>query len=282
MSLQAIGQDCGLTITGYESVHGGDINLSYRLQTNEGEFFLKLNDASRYPSMFETEAAGLLSLRNNSSLIIPLVIRQGIVSQQQYLLLQWIERGTPRPDCQEKFGAGLADLHRKPQAWFGWEKDNYIGSLPQRNTKHDSWSSFYQECRILPLVHLLFNTGSFSNHDVKSAERFCERLQQIFPPEPPSLLHGDLWSGNYMISASGYASVFDPAVYCGHREMDIGMTKLFGGFHDKFYEAYHEIYPLEKNWKQRLAFSQLYPLLVHAVLFGGHYISSTRKIMNQF
>ena len=114
------------------------------------------------------------------------------------------------------------------------------------------------------------------------AETFCKQLNHLFPSEPPSLLHGDLWSGNYMISSAGYAAIYDPAVYFGHREMDIGMTKLFGGFEQRFYSAYQEAYPMEKNWMQRLPLTQLYPLLVHAVLFGGHYVSSSREIIIQF
>ena len=128
----------------------------------------------------------------------------------------------------------------------------------------------------------LFDAGDFSATDIRDADLFCNNLKTIFPSEPPSLLHGDLWAGNYMIISSGYAAIFDPAVYCGHREMDIGMTKLFGGFDQRFYDAYNETYPLEKQWQKRLPITQLYPLLVHAVLFGGHYISNVKDIVKQF
>jgi len=110
----------------------------------------------------------------------------------------------------------------------------------------------------------------------------CKKSEFLFPEEPPALLHGDLWSGNFKITTEGEATIFDPAVYYGHREMDIGMTLLFGGFDQRFYEAYHEIYPLEKDWKQRIPLTQLYPLLVHALLFGGHYVESVRRIMKNY
>jgi len=131
-------------------------------------------------------------------------------------------------------------------------------------------------------VKKLFDAGDLSAKDIRDADLFCNNLRIIFPAEPPSLLHGDLWAGNYMIISTGYAAIFDPAVYCGHREMDIGMTKLFGGFDQRFYEAYNETNPLEKGWENRLPVTQLYPLLVHAVLFGGHYIESVKNILKAF
>ena len=289
MSLQSIFDDFGLNINRYEAVHGGDINPSYCLYSADAKYFLKVNDANRYPDMFEKELNGLQALANGlptyeklATLTVPRVIKSGVVQQEQYLLLEWIETGTPKKDFWEGFGECLALLHQKKQSYFGWVENNYIGSLHQYNTNHQSWHLFYTECRIMPLVEILFNMGAFSKHDVTIAESFCKQSDQIFPPEPPALLHGDLWSGNFMITATGDAAIYDPAVYFGHREMDIGMTKLFGGFDNRFYDAYNEVYPLEKDWYKRLPLTQLYPLLVHAVLFGEHYIGSTREIIKQF
>jgi fructosamine-3-kinase len=173
-------------------------------------------------------------------------------------------------------------MHKQPQEYFGLNEDNYIGSLDQNNDQYSEWYSFYTECRIKPLVKKLFDTGDFSATDIRDADLLCNSLKTILPIEPPSFLHGDLWAGNYMIISSGYAAIFDPAVYFGHREMDIGMTRLFGGFDQRFYEAYNEAYPLEKGWEKRLPITQLYPLLVHAVLFGGHYISDVKHIFSAF
>lgn len=281
MPLQTIMNDCGFPITRYEPVHGGDINSSYCLHGTDAKYFLKVNDAKRYPGMFEQEARGLDKLRNSSTLTIPAVIKCGLIEHQQYLLLEWIEPGKPNSNFWENFGIAVATMHRQPQSCFGWPADNYIGSLPQYNTQYDSWGLFYTECRIIPLVKKLFDTRAFIKQDVTAAENLCKNFDQLFPQEPPALLHGDLWSGNFMITSAGEVAIYDPAVYYGHREMDIGMTKLFGGFHQRFYTAYNEIYPLEKDWVQRLLLSQLYPLLVHAVLFGGHYVGNARAILSQ-
>ncbi len=275
-------KDCDLNVQRYERVHGGDINSAYCLFTPTGKYFLKVNDKNRYPSMFTKEANGLGKLRELCTLKIPQVIKHGSCNDQQYLLLEWLEKGSPKKDMWENFGRGLAMMHKQQQEYFGLNEDNYIGSLHQNNDQHNEWYSFFVECRIMPLVKKLFDASDFSATDIRDADLFCNNLKSILPDEHPSFLHGDLWAGNYMITSSGYAAIFDPAVYCGHREMDIGMTKLFGGFDQRFYEAYNETYPLEKGWEKRLPITQLYPLLVHAVLFGGHYIESVKNIFKAF
>jgi fructosamine-3-kinase len=280
--LKNIFDDCGLIVQRFEQVHGGDINKAYCLFTSTGKYFLKVNKKDEYPLLFETEAKGLDKLRAQCTLTIPAVIKHGICNDQQYLLLEWLEKGIPKKDMWRKFGQGLALMHKQPQEYFGLNEDNYIGSLKQNNDPHSEWYSFYAECRIKPLLKKLFDAGDLSATDLHDADTFSKNLRTILPAEPPSLLHGDLWAGNYLITSPGSASIFDPAIYFGHREMDIGMTKLFGGFDQQFYEGYNETYPLEKGWETRLPASQLYPLLVHAVLFGGHYISTAREIMKQF
>ncbi len=283
MSLQSILDDCGLAITRYEQVHGGDINLAYCLYTSDAKYFLKVNDALLYPAMFEKEAQGLKVLAERLGIIsVPQVLKHGLAGKEQYLLLDWIDGGKTRKDSMERFGSAMANMHQKGAPYFGWEENNYIGSLQQDNTIHDSWYSFYTQCRIMPLVQVLFYEGAFSTHDIAVADTFCRKISQRFPQEPPSLVHGDLWAGNFMITSSGDAAIFDPAVYYGHREMDIGITKLFGGFDQRFYDGYNSIYPLEKHWLERLPLTQLYPILVHAVLFGGLYISTAREIMKRF
>jgi fructosamine-3-kinase len=279
--IQAIAADCGINILQYEQVHGGDISECYCLHSHFCSYFLKLNDANRFPAMFEMEADGLKAFRSRGCIIVPEVIKHGIINDKQWLLLQWINKKLPEKNSMEKFGAALANVHQQPQLCFGWHSNNYTGSLQQLNTQHNSWAAFYTECRVMPLVKLLFDNGTFSKPDIVFAESFCKRAADVFPPEPPALLHGDLWNGNYMITTDGNAAIFDPAVYYGHREMDIGMTKLFGGFSESFYDAYHDVYPLENGWQQRLPVTQLYPLLVHAVLFGGHYIESARQIIKK-
>lgn len=278
-SLQHIFNDCGLNVQRTDSVHGGDINDCYCLFTSTGKYFLKVNDKKKYPLMFEKEANGLELLLKNSTLIIPQVIKTGAYDDKQYLLLEWLEKGSPHKDMWEQFGQSLAMMHKHPQQYFGLSEDNYIGSLQQINGKYTHWHTFYAECRILPLIKSLFDSGAYSSKDVKTAEALCAKLEQLFPIEPPSLLHGDLWAGNYFVHSSGYATIFDPAAYYGHREMDLGMTKLFGGFDQRLYNAYDHHYRLEPDWQKRLPLTQLYPILVHAVLFGGHYVSSALNLI---
>ncbi|HEX7902615.1 MAG TPA: fructosamine kinase family protein [Chitinophagaceae bacterium] len=282
MLLQTISDANGLHLSRYDTVPGGDINYTYCLHGADTRYFLKVNDAHRYPGMFEKEANGLNALHKHTSLRIPTVITAGISGTQQYLLLEWIEKGSPQNDCWKNFGAALALMHQQPQKNFGWQEDNYIGSLIQINTKYETWHLFYAACRIIPLVKILADTAVFSKQDIARATLLCNKLDQFFPEEPPALLHGDLWAGNYIVTTKGDVALYDPAIYCGHREMDLGMSKLFGGFDPRFYEAYNEVYPLEKNWQQRLPLTQLYPLLVHAVLFGGHYVNSAKDIIRQF
>jgi protein-ribulosamine 3-kinase len=273
--MEKLFKDIGIKIDRYERVSGGDINQAFCLHANSEKYFLKVNSAASFPGMFEKEANGLKTLSENCSSQIPKVIKHGRVNDEQYLLLEWAERGSPGKNFWEDFGIALADMHKKPQACFGFEEDNFIGSLHQSNKKHDSWSKFYSGERILPLTVKL-------GFDKKLVENFCNKIENLFPKETPSLLHGDLWSGNFMCAANGKACIYDPAVYYGHREMDLGMTKLFGGFDKKFYEAYNSAYPLQKDWEKRIELTQLYPLLVHAALFGGGYVNQANQILNIF
>lgn len=273
--LEEIIKDTGLSIKDHKRVGGGDINDAYCLQENSKKYFLKVNSASAFPKMFEKEMNGLTALIANCRLQIPNSIKHGTVGDQQYLLLEWVEQGVPRKSFWEDFGISLGEMHKRPQTYFGFEEDNFIGSLHQSNKKHDSWSKFYAEERILPLAHKL-------GFDRTQVENLCYKLEDLFPKETPSLLHGDLWSGNFMCAESGKACMYDPAVYYGHREMDLGMTKLFGGFDKRFYEAYHANFPLEKGWEDRIPLTQLYPLLVHAVLFGGGYVESAKQIIRKY
>ncbi len=282
MNLSPIFKDAGLIIAHHRPVPGGDINQAYCLQGARRKYFLKVNDANLFSCMFIKETEGLLALHNNSTLVVPEVIKYGAVEDQQYLLMEWIERGAPGVKYWEQFGTSMALMHQRPQAYFGWETNNYIGRLTQSNEKQANWRDFFTNCRIMPLVKRLFDNGVFSKQDVAAVYFFCKRSDEIFPTEPPALLHGDLWNGNFMATDKGDIVIFDPAVYYGHREMDIGMSKLFGGFEARFYDAYAEVYPMKKGWLQRVPFAQIYPLLVHAILFGGDYAGKVKEIIKAF
>lgn len=263
-------------------LQGGDINKTYAITTSTQKYFLKINTAKLYPAMFIQEANGLHILRNHTSLKVPKVIETGVFNEYQFLLLEWIEKSESNSPVFYQFGEGIAELHLNSQHDYGFKHDNYIGNLPQINTRTPNWPEFYANCRLLPLVKLLRDQRLLSSADVAQANQFCASIKNIFPEEKPALLHGDLWSGNYAMTAGGSTAIFDPAVYYGHREMDIAMTKLFGGFSENFYRGYNDVYALEKGWLERLPYAQLYPLLVHAVLFGGHYIQNVRSVISEF
>ena len=284
--IHTISEKHGLRSTGITRVSGGDINEAFKITTSTGIFFLKLNDASAYPQMLQKEAEGLNALRKSTILKVPTVIAHGEEGDKQYLLLEWLEKASAFKDYWQVLAGGLAQLHRKTSERFGWQNENYIGSLKQLNDWRNSWAEFYFEQRLLPLSMLLSNNRSFTNNDLNAAEALGKKLTDIFPDEPPALLHGDLWAGNMMyvrdVDDNSKPAIYDPAVYYGHREMDIGMSLIFGGFDSSMYDHYNEMYPLENNWRRRLSLTQLYPLLVHAVLFGGGYVSQCRSILNKW
>jgi fructosamine-3-kinase len=253
------------------AVGGGSINAAYRLSYAGKSFFLKYNDASRFPQMFEKEALGLKLLTESKSLRIPQIIGHGGNGQTSFLLLEFIAQGQPDKQFWEDFGHGLASLHRNTHTTFGLDHSNYIGSLKQDNTVETSWVDFFIRQRLQPQLKLAKQQALLSTTILSDFEKLFKLLPSLFPEEAPALLHGDLWSGNFLCSATGEAVLIDPAVYYGHREMDIGMSKLFGGFYPHFYDTYNEVWPMEKGWQQRVDLCNLYPLLVHVNLFGGAY-----------
>lgn len=194
--LTAIADQEGLNLIKSVAVSGGDINQAYRITTNNGHWFVKVNSSKEFPEMFRKEMLGLDDLRQCSLLKIPGVRACGEIDGYQYLLLEWLEMSPAGKNFWQLFAEGLARLHQNSFARFGYSTTNYIGSLRQVNEWHDTWADFYATQRILPLFRKLFDHGSISAADIKAAETFCYRLSGIFPNEPPALLHGDLWSGN--------------------------------------------------------------------------------------
>jgi fructosamine-3-kinase len=261
-------------------VGGGSINVSYKLETDKGIFFLKEN-AGKFPGMFEAETKGLVILKNANAFVVPDVIFCQSDDSTSILILEWLEHGIPKKDAWLEAGKKLALLHKNFSDAFGLDHGNYIGSLAQSNEKHKTWEEFFSHERILPQLKLARDGRKIDAAICNAAERFCKMIPEIFPKEKPSLLHGDLWSGNFFFSTNGPA-IFDPAVYFGHREMDLAMTKLFGGFDADFYSGYEEEFPLEKKWKSRIDFCNLYPLLVHVNLFGGGYVNDVKQVLEKF
>lgn len=263
-------------------IGGGCINEAHRLETNIGCYFIKYNSATLFPGMFGSEAQGLKILADTKTLSVPEFFGTGISGENAYLLLQNIETGTPGRNFWNEFGTKLADLHRYSSEYFGHDHDNYIGSLVQSNQQNNDFFSFFISQRIEPQLITARNKGAFSQSDTRYFDSFFKTLPELIPVEKPALVHGDLWSGNFMVAAGGSPCLIDPAVYYGHRESDIAMTKLFGGFQPEFYHAYNRAWPMENEWEKRMAIFNLYPLLVHVNLFGGGYTSQVLSIIRQF
>lgn len=270
------------TITERVSLSGGCINNAMRINTSTGSWFVKYNAADPYPGMFETEARGLKLLAEAGEVFTPGVVEYGSDDIHSMLILEYVEPVKEEKDFWQNFGSALARQHKHNHDKFGLDHDNYIGSLQQKNQWHDNWPDFFMTQRIEPQVSMARNQGKISGSITTRLDSLYKSLNDFFPPEKPSLLHGDLWSGNFMTNSRGEACILDPAVYYGHRLMDLGMSLLFGGFSPAFYEAYHAEFPLEKNWRQAIEIANLYPLLVHVNLFGGGYASSVMQILQRF
>jgi fructosamine-3-kinase len=271
-----------LRVTGISSVPGGDINQCYRLETDKGPFFIKVNASIFGLDFFEKEARGLILLANTGAIRVPRPLFDGKFHQQVYLVMEDLDKGTPVADFWERFGTSIAAVHTHHAPQFGLEYPNYIGKLHQFNQQHDSWHDFYCNERIMRLAYKARDRQMLDSAAIAMAENICARLKDLIPEEQPSLLHGDLWSGNYTVTADGAPAVFDPAVYYGHREMDLAMARLFGGFDQRFFAAYDAAYPLQPGAAERVPLFQLYPLMVHLLLFGGGYHRQVQEILGQF
>ncbi len=265
---------------------GGNISTAAQVFSSEGVFFVKWNhaepDSAAPIGMFEAEARGLDLLRHTDALLVPQVIGYGRQLDKSYLILDYIDTGGPGPDYAETLGQSLAVIHSHTQPLFGLNFPNYIGSLPQTNTPTASGIDFFFEQRLLPQAGLALYKGLLSKTAYDALFRLRERLPNMLPNERPALLHGDLWSGNVLISEQGQPALIDPAVYYGFREADLAQTRLFGGFDQRFYDAYDETFPLHPGFEERVAIYNLYPLLVHVNLFGSGYVSGVERVLNRF
>jgi len=267
--------------TGMSSAGGGCIADSQIVSTRSGKkFFLKQGFTN---GMFEKEAHGLQELTLPGVIRIPKVIDVG----EDYLILEHIEGGARKKDFFEDFGHQFALLHQYSAPKFGFFEDNFIGSTPQKNIASDAeatnWPLFYWNNRLFFQFRLAEKNGYADEQLTSLISKLENRLEKILEnsEEPPSLLHGDLWGGNYMTDESGNPVLIDPAVYYGHREADLAMTKLFGGFSKKFYEAYQETYPLKPGFERREPAYLLYHVLNHLNLFGLNYYSQTVHLLKQ-
>jgi fructosamine-3-kinase len=278
---RAIGEATGepFTVRSRRPVAGGCINESLCVQGDDRRLFVKLNDAENL-AMFEAEAAGLAAIRDSRSLRAPEPLAWGVSQGRSWLVLEFIAFSGPRPGSGATLGKQLAAMHRTTASRFGWERDNTIGSTPQPNAWMDSWIDFLRERRLRFQLELAASRGA-PGHLLTAGERLLELLPALFAgyrPQP-SLLHGDLWGGNWDTDENGYPVIFDPAVYFGDREADLAMTELFGGFDTNFYKAYDADWPRDIGYEARKSLYNLYHVLNHFNLFGGGYAHQAGELI---
>lgn len=291
MAIKAIVGDHSEIIS-KKNVFGGDINDSFQIQLSTGEkLFMKTNSINNI-QFFEAEAFGLWALQSAAQIGVPKVLGIGTDEKEgiSFLLLEFINSSAPDKTYWENFGHQLAALHRvdtslimkqtKENILYGFPENNFIGRNVQINTPKVSWIDFYRECRLLPQIKKAENY--FDSAIRKKFVYLLDHLDSFLrEPEIPSLLHGDLWSGNALCGSGGKAWILDPAAYIGDFETDLAMTQLFGGFPPTFYAAYHEINPIEPEYYDRRQLYHLYHLLNHLNLFGQSYLGSVVEILNE-
>lgn len=277
--LNQIAEQNNFGIKTYSRLTGGDINDVFLLTSKEGKkSVVKLNDADKYPGMFEAEKTGLEHLARPGVIDIPEVFDVGKISDTAYLLLDYKESAPKASDFTENFGKQLAAIHKTTSEEFGFPEDNYIGSLPQYNKSSTSAVDFYINQRLEPQLKIAKDRG----YSLQINGDFFKNISEIIPKEPPALIHGDLWNGNYLVNENGFPCLIDPATAYAPREMDLAMMKLFGGFDPEIFRAYEEDFPLVSGFEERIPIWQLYYLLVHLNLFGSGYRDSVTSILRSY
>lgn len=272
-----IEMNLGAPIQDARRLTGGDINEVLLLDTARGQYVLK-HTQRPLPYLFFAESQGLHLLGGTGNLTVPKVIAHGDAPGGfQYLLLTYLPPAPETPEAQEALGRGLAALHRHTASRFGWTASNYIGALPQQNTQADTAAAFFWQSRLEPQLTLA--SSKLGPQDHARFEELRARLPTVIPDEPPALVHGDLWHGNMLYTALGPALI-DPAVAFSHREVDLSMMRLFGGFPQRVFDVYVEANPPAAGWQERAELWNLYPLLVHVNLFGGQYVGRLRQALD--
>lgn len=276
MIRDAVAAALGTRIVDWQPVGGGDINAAHAARLADGSTVFVKSNASAPPGMFAAEARGLGWLSEARALRIPAVLALG----PAFLVLEHLAAGPRRADHDELLGRGLAALHRSGAPGFGLDHDNFIGRLPQANGPLFTWAAFYRERRLLPQLSMAVDAGLASPAMRRGFDRLLPRLEELVgPPEPPARLHGDLWGGNAMADEAGRPCLIDPAAYGGHREVDLAMMRLFGGFGGRVFDAYAEAFPLAVGSDERVPLYQLYFLMAHVNLFGTSYLGSVERTL---
>ncbi len=272
----------GLEYRSHQPLFGGEINQAFLLNTASGTpLFIKINKASRL-GMFEAELEALGEINRSNTLRAPHPILAGTAEGRAFLAMEYIEMGGGGRKPEEALGHGLAAMHQTRHPLFGWHRENTIGSTPQINRQERSWATFWREQRLAPQLRWVAEKGGSASLQQKG-ERLMEAVEQLLGGRStePSLLHGDLWGGNWSATPDGEPVIYDPALYYGDREADLAMTELFGGFSSRFHDAYNESWPLEPGYGQRKGLYNLYHILNHFNLFGGGYGHQAERMIDR-
>lgn len=282
-----------VAITQTDRLRGGDINKAYALTLSTGDkIFMKAN-AKNNADFFTAEAGGLTAIAETNTIATPKIICTGTDDGEDvgysFLLLSYIESGEKNKNFWETFAKDLASLHKadtskllsEKKSFFGFFQDNFIGARAQKNKPAASWIDFFRDNRLVPQFHDA--DSYFTPSDREKITKLLDNLDRfLIEPEKPSLLHGDLWAGNIMCSTDSKPVLIDPACYIGHREADLAMTQLFGGFPQEFYDAYNQVYPLQPGYEERRDLYNLYQLLNHLNLFGPTYLEPVLSIVGEY
>jgi fructosamine-3-kinase len=270
-------------------VHGGDVAQSFRLDLGDGRTVFAKTQRDAPPGALTTEATDLRWLHAAGAVAVPAVLFASDGARERgvpnLLVLEWIDEAASRSASdagESEFGRRLASLHRCGAAQFGRADGAGSGSLALPNDPDDRWPSFYARNRLVPLARLARDRGALPDDVAASIDRIASRIDQLTgPPEPPARLHGDLWAGNRLVDRAGRSWLIDPSAYGGHREIDLAMMRLFGGFGPACFAAYDEVHPLADGWVDRVPLYQLAPLVVHAIKFGGGYVQGVRAAVDR-
>ncbi|MDH2413149.1 fructosamine kinase family protein [Nocardioides sp. CER19] len=268
----------GTPVVATSPVAGGDVARATKLRLNDGSVALMKTLPHPPQGFFPAEARGLAWLAE-----VGLPVPDLLAAAEDCVILRWIEPGKPSGEGAEALGRALASAHRHPCDGYGLDTDGFIGTLPLPNRPAPTWPEFYATRRLLPYLKLAHDRGAIDDDHARTIEAVVPRLADLVPDEPPARLHGDLWNGNVIWGTDGRAWVIDPAAYCGHREMDLAMLALFGLPQlERVIDAYEETHPLGDGWEERIALHQLFPLLVHAALFGQGYGARAATLAARF
>ena len=281
---QAAEAALGQRIVSKHPLSGGDFASAYKTELTDGQSVFVKTHKNPPAHFFSTEATGLQWLRESNSVKVPQVL--ACSDDPPFLVLEWITVGQKlnkgQRDTDEKLGVALAALHQTEREFYGRPDRRTTGSLGLPNEPQVQWSGFYASQRLLPLAEIAAQRKSLAASDCKALRKVAETLSMVaVPEESPSLLHGDLWAGNRLVDSDGNSWLIDPAAHTGNREFDLAMMRLFGGYSQSCFDAYHEAYPLQSGYRQRVALHQLAPLTVHAIKFGGSYRSAVHEALDE-